>query len=278
MVCATAARALLLPALLTVLQASPASPASIGTPVFLKFFDVGDGDAVLIHQPGQCAVLVDAGPPGSGTEIGRQLGKRQISRLDRLIVSHPHSDHFGGILDLPEDIAIGPVSDNGLDFPAEPFFPAYRTWRQQQDYRPLAAGDQWHCGDIAFTVLAVDPDKNRPEEINDSSIVLLAEMGPVRLLLPGDIEAGGRRRLTAAPGRIRAAIVKIPHHAKSAGHLGPWLDAVRPELSVISAGGDTAPAPGALSLIRHKSGETWQTGLQGSLELLIDSQGWRHAR
>ncbi len=274
---AAAARPLLLSVLLAFPQVTAALPANAGTPVFLSFFDVGDGDAVLIHQPGRCTVLVDAGPPGSGTEIGRQLGSRRINRLDHLIISHPHSDHFGGVLDLPADLVIAHVGDNGVDFAAEPYFQEYRDWRQHRQYRPMAAGEQWLCGDITFTVLALDQGKTRPEEINDSSLVLLAEAGPVRLLLPGDIEDHGRRKLAAEPGRIAAEIVKIPHHAKSAGHLEAWLDVVRPELSVISSG-STFPAPEALTLIRRKSGETWRIDLQGPLELQIDNRGWRHAR
>lgn len=275
---AATARLLLLPVLLAVAPVAPALPADSETPVFLSFLAVGNGDATLIHQPGRCAVLIDAGPPGNGAEIGRQLDSRRISRLDRLIITHPHSDHFGGVLDLPAGLAIDLVNDNGVDFPAEPYFREYRSWRQHLQYRPLAAGEEWRCGDIAFAVRAVDRDKTRPEEINNSSLVLLAEAGPVRLLLPGDIEGDGRRKLAAEPDRIRAEIVKIPHHGKSAGHLGPWLDAVRPELSVITGGQSTPPLPEALSLIRRKSGETWRIDLQGPLELQIDSRGWRHAR
>lgn len=268
----------LLPLLLAAAIALPAAAGELSSAVFVRFFDVGMGDAVLIHQPGQCAVLVDAGPPGSGTRIGRHLRDMRIDRLDRLVVSHPHLDHFGGILTLPASLAIDMVNDNGVDNPGERFFPAYRQWRQQRHYRPLTSGVQWQCGDILFTVLAADPDKTRYEEINDGSIALLAEAGPVRLLLPGDLEAGGRRALAAPPGRVRATIAKIPHHGKSAGHLGPWLDAVSPALSVISTGGATEPDPEALRLVQQKSGTVWRTDLQGDLELQIDARGWRHLR
>jgi beta-lactamase superfamily II metal-dependent hydrolase len=268
----------LLPLLLATFTALPAAAGEFSSPVFVRFFDVGRGDATLIDQPGRCAVLVDAGPPGSGIRIGRHLHDKRIDRLDRLIVSHPHFDHFSGILTLPATLAIDMVNDNGVDNPDERFFPAYRHWRQQQHYRPLASGGQWQCGDILFTVLAVDPDKSRLEEINDSSIVLLVEVGPVRLLLPGDLESGGRRKLATRPDRINATIVKIPHHAKSAGHLGPWLDAVSPALSVISTGAATESDPEALLVVQQKSGTVWRTDLQGDLELQIDARGWRHVR
>ena len=85
-------------------------------------------------------------------------------------------------------------------------------------------------------------------------------------------------RLATRPDRINATIVKIPHHAKSAGHLGPWLDAVSPALSVISTGAATESDPEALLVVQQKSGTVWRTDLQGDLELQIDARGWRHVR
>ena len=93
--------------LLTLSAAVPTGRAAgPADPVFLTFFDVGQGDALLIRRPGRCAVLVDSGPPGSGRDIGAYLAKKGISRLDRLIISHPHQDHFGGVLSLPDDLQI----------------------------------------------------------------------------------------------------------------------------------------------------------------------------
>ena len=266
---------LLLTMLVTVLTRSSGA-AQLSSPVILSFFDAGGEDALLLRQDGRCAMLVDAGPPGSGSRIGEALEHRGVERLDRLIISHPHHDHFGGVLTLPAALAIAMVHDNGDDNGGEPHFAAYRRWRRQFPYQPLATGGKWQCGEIEVTVLAADATKSRPEEINDSSLVLAVTVGPVRLLLPGDIEAGGRRALADRPEGLRADIVKIPHHAKDAGHLGPWLDAVRPGLAVISTGRGAAVDPAALELVRARSGEVWRTDLQGDLELRIDARGWHH--
>jgi len=265
--------------LLTVLAAGLARPggaAELSAPVTVSFFGAGGEDAVLLHQTGRCALLVDAGPRGSGTRIGEALERRGIEALDRLVISHPHLDHFGGVLTLPTALAIAMVHDNGGDNGGEPGFAAYRRWRRQFPYQPLAAGAQWQCGEIKVAVLAADATTSRPEKINDGSIVLAVTVGPVRLLLPGDIEAGVRRALTNRPGALRADIVKIPHHARDAGGLGPWLDAVGPALAVISTGKGGEVDPAALELVRARSGEVWHTDIQGDLELRIDAEGWRH--
>ncbi|MBB5347438.1 MBL fold metallo-hydrolase [Desulfoprunum benzoelyticum] len=265
--------------LLTVLAASLARPvgaAEPSVPVTVSFFGAGGEDAVLLHQAGRCALLVDAGPRGSGIRIGEALERRGVEGLDQLVISHPHLDHFGGVLTLPTSLEIAMVHDNGGDNGGEPGFADYRRWRRHFPYQPLAAGAKWRCGEIEVSVLAADSTTSRPEKINDGSIVLAVTVGSVRLLLPGDIEAGGRRALARRPGALRADIVKIPHHAKDAGGLGPWLDAVRPALAVISTGKDTVVDPAALELVRASSGEVWRTDLQGDLEIRIDARGWHH--
>jgi len=267
-------RSLLLLLVLAAGLVRPVGAAQLSVPVTVSFLDAGGEDTLLLHQPGRCTMLVDAGPPGSGSRIGEALDRRGVERLDRLIISHPHHDHFGGVLTLPAALAIAMVHDNGGDNGSEPHFAEYRRWRRQFPYQPLATGGKWQCGDIEVSVLAADATRSRPEKINDSSLVLAVTAGPVRLLLPGDIEAGGRMALAARPGALRADIVKIPHHAKDAVHLGPWLDAVAPALAVVSTGRGAAVDPAALELVQSRSGEMWRTDIQGDLELTIDARGW----
>jgi competence protein ComEC len=263
--------------LATVQTGSAAAPVY---PVFLTFFDVGQGDALLIHQPGQCAVLIDAGPPGSGRDIGVSLRKKGISRLDRLIISHPHQDHFGGVLSLPDKLAINEVNDNGVDNDTEPDYAPYRSWRREYPYRPLHKGDSWRCGSILFTVLGPKkiPAASR-SGINDSSLVLHLEIGPISLLLPGDLEAAGWQSLGARTEQLDATIFTVPHHGAEGRHLQHWLAEISPELSVISVGKDhniNNTDLEALAASTQPRGKIWRTDRQGSLEISIDEHGWRN--
>ena len=71
------------------------------------FCNVGDGDAVLVRERGEdgrdYAVLVDAGRPFVESRDGslrkdalEYLLDRQVTHLDRMILTHPHIDHVGG--------------------------------------------------------------------------------------------------------------------------------------------------------------------------------------
>ena len=269
----------LLPIILLLICVFPGRAAELSGPVFVTFYDVGQGDALLIHQPGKCAILVDAGPPGSGRRIGASLAAKSITRLDRLIITHPHPDHFGGTLTLPAELTIAMANDNGITKTEEKGFPDYLSWLDRQHSTPLKKGDTWQCGDILTTVLGPDSATAINRAINDTSLVLRIKAGPVILLLPGDIEAAGRQALNAPAGQLDADILKVPHHAAADRQLAAWLEGISPELSVISVGKNNslgAPDSQTLADIRQKSGAVWRTDQQGDLELRIDRQGWKY--
>lgn len=260
-------------------NAAASRAAELSDSVFLTFFDVGQGDALLIHQPNRCAVLIDTGAPGSGQNIGAFLAKKGISRLDRLIISHPHDDHFAGTLSLPPDLTIAQVNDNGVTNSREKSFQAYQNWRARHLYHPLKKGDVWRCGQIIFTVLGPDQARLTTGNINDTSLVLRVEAGPVSLLLPGDIEATGWQSLNASAEQLASDIFKVPHHGAQDRYLDNWLKVINPELSVVSVGSDNhigAPDRNTLEAIRQESGRIWRTDQQGDLEIRIDRQGWHY--
>lgn len=111
----------------------------------LHFINVGDGDATLVEELGEgraFRMLVDAGredvgeAPGSlrGTAAA-YLAELGITRLDALVVTHLHEDHFGGIAALPEGISVG-TAYSGF-FPCLPVASMVRTGAEEKTVRGL---------------------------------------------------------------------------------------------------------------------------------------------
>lgn len=98
----------------------------------LSFFNVGDGDAALIQFPtvdGVFRILVDGGRreleafPGSRRRTAAQhLWARNISRLDAVVVTHLHEDHFGGLSEILSRTSVSHVYAGF--YPEEPCRPA----------------------------------------------------------------------------------------------------------------------------------------------------------
>ena len=53
--------------------------------------------------------LVDGGP--KGCRLGSQLRALGVRRLDLVVISHPHTDHFAGLLEALGQVEVGTVVD-----------------------------------------------------------------------------------------------------------------------------------------------------------------------
>src|SRR5687767_13378219 len=68
----------------------------------IYWIDVEGGAATLIVTPAGESVLVDTGWPGArdADRIRQAAQEAGITRIDHLVTTHWHQDHFGGVADL----------------------------------------------------------------------------------------------------------------------------------------------------------------------------------
>jgi competence protein ComEC len=98
--------------------AASASHAAEARGLDIYWIDVEGGAATLIVTPAGESVLVDTGWPGTRDAARIAVAAREagVTRIDHLITTHWHQDHFGGVADLAGRLPIGRFYDHG--FPA----------------------------------------------------------------------------------------------------------------------------------------------------------------
>jgi competence protein ComEC len=197
--------------------------------------DVGQGDALLLNAGDGAAVAVDAGP--DPVRVDRCLRGLGIDRIPLLALTHLHLDHVGGLPGLVRGRSVSRVVTGPLDEPAGGWAIVHRTFDVR--HRPVetpVAGTSFEAGHLRLTVLgppfAFHGTRSDP---NNSSLILRAEVGGVRVLLPGDEEIEAQRDLVAAGADLRADVLKVPHHG-SAYSDPSFLAAVHARVGVISVG------------------------------------------
>src|SRR5262249_42867601 len=102
------------------------------------------------------SVLVDAGNPGArdpGRIAKTAKETARLKRLDYIVVTHLHTDHFGGVADLASLIPIGTLYDSGVDNAPE----TERAQTTVPAYRAAAVGKR-----LVIKAGDVIPLKNQP--------------------------------------------------------------------------------------------------------------------
>ena len=75
------------------------------------FLDVGQGDSILLKSPSGRFYLVDTGPPLRKRSMARDkiipfFRSQGISKIDAIIISHPHLDHYGNMEDILKEFPV----------------------------------------------------------------------------------------------------------------------------------------------------------------------------
>ena len=261
----------------------PARRAMGGAVVEVHMIDVGQGDAIAIRSPRGRWWLVDAGPRSLGYDAGAArvvpyLARRRVRDLAGIVVTHPHSDHIGGVGAVLEAFRVHTILEPTLPAP-RPMYLASLGAVRAEEARWIAArygtritldGMEMH---VIYPLLRLDAHTDP----NDYSAVILLRFGRFRALLLGDAPTAAEERMIARLGaELRAQVVKIGHHGSSTSTGDALLRAVQPRLALVSVGARNRyghPAPDVLERLGRSNVAVFRTDERGAVVVRADARG-----
>jgi len=263
--------------LLLLLLALLLAPAAQAAELRVYFFDVGQGDAALIVSPAGKTVLIDAGPPEARARLAARLGQLLHGPLDLAILTHPHLDHLGGMVDALSVEGARAFMDSGFVHPS-PQYTALLEYLKAHKIRVLNAtqGRNIDLGGGASITLLGPPQPyfhGTRSDPNANSVIVKLTYGKESFLFSGDAEEETEKMLVAHGG-LQSEVLKVPHHGSRHSSTEPFLAAVKPKVAVISvgAGNDYGhPTRAALDRLEAVGAKVYRTDLDG--EVRIDSDG-----
>jgi competence protein ComEC len=258
-------------------QGSSQWSGSSGRPLIIDFLDVGQGDSILIRSPGGKTALVDAGP--SRDAATRALKRKGIESLDIVILSHHHSDHYGGMDQVIRNFKPKYFMATGSSHTTKMYLKLLQTVKDEgiTSVQPTSKPRKIELGTVVLTVFPQPPET--PDEENNNSIGLRLQYGNFVVIMTGDSEEDERQWwMSHNPDLISdCTVLKLAHHGSRNGTSQRWLDLLQPEIAVASLakGNDYGhPHSETISLLRRNELPFLRTDQRGTITILSNGRTW----
>jgi beta-lactamase superfamily II metal-dependent hydrolase len=246
--------------------------------VSVHFIDVGQGDCALILTP-EKSVLIDSGEREHSAAVINYLRTQGVTRLDFIIVSHPHSDHIGAMSFIIDEFGanfiimprmkessvpttsaflrlIDSIEDNGTEV----------IWAESGMIFELGA-------DSRVEILA---PLVQYDGLNNNSVVARFSHAAGSFLFTGDIESAAETDLANSSLDISADVLKVAHHGSRTSSTAMFLNAVGGQYAVIGVGSPNPynhPVDEVLDRLINRNYEILRTDLHGNIVFDLTTDG-----
>ena len=234
------------------------------------FFDVGQGDAILLTDSKNSQILIDGGPDDKVLEKLGQVMPFWDKTVEMIILTHPDKDHLTGLNYVLENYQVKRIV----------FSQTVKETDNYQSFLDLAKTEsgaeiilpEAKVIEVApqFALEIVNPSEANENNLtdNDLSIVIRLTSPMQSVLLTGDLETKGERYLIRQNVYIKADVLKVGHHGSKSSSSVNWLTAVSPKQAVISVGRDNRYGhPHQEVLERLSNTEILRTDEKGNIEI-----------
>jgi len=239
----------------------------------VTFFDVGQGDAIFIETPQGNQMLIDGGP---GSAVLEKLGKAMPfwdRTIDLVVLTHPDADHISGLLEVLQRYQVENILWTGILCESAECQEWARLVEEEGANVFIAKSGLQISG--LFYVLY--PDKSlegqRVSNTNNTSIVMRLDYGADSFLFTGDIDQSVEKKLE----NIDAEVLKVAHHGSKTSTAPEFVEAVSPQIAVISVGKDNKyghPDVETLAILEKYGINVLRTDLNGDIRIFSNGNNF----
>lgn len=251
--------------------------------LFVHFIDVGQGDAILIEYE-KFHALIDAGDNSAEDIVVNYLKEQNVDDLELFVATHSHADHIGG--------ADAVLNAFDAEFIVDcDWIDDSNTFKDYKDamIKDSSDGKTIYRNNDSDINIAINPDGSQPQytesgdmtiniignqmndDSNNSSTVVLLDIGDIEFLFTGDLEEEGEKALLNKLSDVE--VLKVGHHGSRTATSLEFLNKVKPEVAVISAAENNKyghPHGETIDKLLNNNVEIYGTWISGDIVVTTD--------
>lgn len=247
---------------------------STDSEISFSFINVGSADACYIKCSGK-NILIDGGTSLTADKVCAYLKRNGCTHLDAIIVSHTDSDHIGGISSIIDEFGADVIYEGVLPDELIPNTAEYNNYQNsiKENNITVKTPEIPSSETIGELKLNFISPTTQYSSKNDRSLVVKLEFKEISALFTGDISKNVEENLINSNIEIKSDVLKVSHHGSKTSSTEEFLQAVSPQISVVSVGlsDNTLPDVETMARINKFSDSLYRTDIDGTI--VINSDG-----
>ncbi len=208
---------------------------------------------------------------------------RGVKSLDYVIISHFDTDHIGGILTVMEELKVDTVVISKQGEISENYERFVQIVKEKQIKTLIVGqGDRLKIeNEFYFDILWPSKTNLITENIlNNNSIVCKLHYKNFSMLFTGDIEELAEREILKQYKNnaqvLNSCFLKVAHHGSKTSSIKEFVEAVRPNISLIGVGENNKfghPNKDVIERLEKVGSKIYRTDTMGEITVFVDKKG-----
>lgn len=257
----------------------------------ITMLSVGQAESLLIRLPDGGTMLVDGG--GYLHDTGRDFGQRvlapalgalRVDRIDRMISTHDHPDHIGGLAFVMRNFEVGEFLSSKAGLTSDYSADVRNVLEERQiPLSRLVAGDVITLSEgvmlQVYSPAKGDVTDSSADEmnVNEASLVFRLTFNRFSMLFSADAGFTAEHQMLAGGYELKSTVLKVGHHGSRYSTSEEFLEKVKPALALISAGASNRfglPARRTVDLLASRGIPAYRTDRDGTIEVVSDGMSF----